>query len=236
MLGFALAKPQMHLPFEEVGTFATTVVQELADTINSLGTGSKKTNVDPGVLGSIYGLGSVLTSGRITGVEWIAPKRGSTRRVTATVDTKVRERVAKKLSTPAKVARYIDGVLDMADFKPRDRKCRIDPAIGAPVMCSFRAGHENLIQALLRQPVRAEGIAAVQPYTGRIELLEISPIEPLPSLARGGGNFLSSQSIQQLVEAQGIKPVRDVSTFGGIIPDEEVEDFISDIYQARKNP
>lgn len=234
MLDFALAKPQMHLQFEDIGTFANSVVQELVEAIRSLGNGNKKANIDPGVLGSIYGLGSVVAPERISGVEWIAPKRGGKRQVSAIVDSTVRERVAKRLSSPIRAPRYVDGVLDMADFKPRDRKCRIDPAIGAPVMCSFKAEHDNVIQALLRQPVRASGIATIQPYTGRIELLEISSIEALPSLALGEGNFFASPSIQQLIEAQGVKPIRDISIFAGVIPDDEIEDFLSEIYQARK--
>ncbi len=235
-LEFALAKPQLFLPLEEVGTFATTVVQELADTIKSLGNGNKKTNIDPGVLGSIYGLGSVVAPKRITGVEWISPKRDGRQQIRAIVDTIVRERAAKRLSSPTKVSRFVDGILDMADFRPRDRKCRIDPAIGTPVMCSFRPEDEHVIQTLLRQPVRASGIATIQPYTGRIELLDISSIEALPSLSLGEGNFLASQSIQQLIEAQSVKPIRDISRFAGIIPDDEIDDFVSDIYQSRKTP
>lgn len=233
-LDFALAKPQMHLPFEEIETFAATVIQELTDSIKVLGNGNRKVDTDPGVLGSIYALSSVVTPDRITGVEWIAPKRGNKRQLTAIVNTVVRERVAKRLSTPAKAPRQIDGILDMADFKPRDRKCRIDPAVGASVMCSFGPEHENRVQELLRHPVRARGVATIQPYTERIDLLEIESIEPLPSLALGEGNFFASQSIQQLIESQGVKPIRNISVFAGIIPDEEIDDFISEIYQARR--
>src|ERR1019366_4791429 len=53
-LDFGFAKAQMTLPFDEVRMFGAEVVEELADTIKSLGNGNKKRDLDPGVLQSIY--------------------------------------------------------------------------------------------------------------------------------------------------------------------------------------
>ena len=223
----------MTLPFDEVRMFGAEVVEELADTIKSLGNGNKKRDLDPGVLQSIYGLGSVVEAGRITELDWIVPKAGS-KRIVGSVNKKVRERAATRLSGPTFKVVQIDGVLDMADFSRRDRKCRIDPAAGSCVICTFGPDHENSIQMLLRQPVRVVGIGKIQPHSDRVESLEIRKIEPLPSLSLGEGNFVLSPSLEQLAAAQGTKPIRDIRVLGGFLSDEEVDEFVSGIYQSRE--
>ena len=99
-LDFALTKPQMHLPFKETSEFAVAVVQELAESIKSLGSDNQESDIDPGVLNSIYALSSVVSTERITGIEWIVPKVAGKRQISATVNQVVRERVARRLSTP----------------------------------------------------------------------------------------------------------------------------------------
>ena len=121
----------------------------------------------------------------------------------------------------------------MADFSRRDRKCRIDPAIGASVTCTFGPDHETAIQALLRQPVRVVGIGKILPHSDRVESLDIQKIEPLPSLALGEGNFVMSPTIEQLAVAQGVKPLNDIGTLGGFLADDEVDEFVSEIYGSR---
>ena len=138
---------------------------------------STKTDLDPGVLQSIYGLGGITESGRINTLKWMTPK--ASKRVVAPVNKKVRERAAVQLSRPTFKFTRIDGVLDMVDFSRRDRKCRIDPAIGAPVSCAFGPEHENEVHALLRQPVRVSGTARIQPGTERVDVLDIVKLEAL---------------------------------------------------------
>jgi len=231
-LEFGLAKAQMPLPFDDVKTFGAEVVEELADTIKSLGNGNKKQDLDPGVLQSIYGLGSIVGTGRISELTWIAPK-GGRKQVRGLINKKVRERAATRLSGPTFKVVQIDGVLDMADFSRRDRKCRIDPAIGTSVTCTFGPDHETVIQALLRQPVRVVGIGKILPHSDRVESLDIQKIEPLPSLALGEGNFVMSPTIEQLAVAQGVKPLNDIGKLGGFLADDELDDFVSEIYGSR---
>lgn len=231
-LDFGLVKAQMPLPFADAKVFGSEVVEELADTIKSLGDGNKKRDLDAGVLQSIYDLGSIIEGGRITALDWIAPKPGK-KRVLGSVNKKVRERAAARLSGPRFKFTQVDGVLDMADFSRRDRKCRIDPAIGTPVICTFSAEHEQNIQALLRQPVRVTGLGKSFPHSDRIDSLEIQTINPLPSLSLGEGNFAMSPTIEQLVAAQGAKPLRDASTLAGVLADDEVDEFIAAIYESR---
>jgi hypothetical protein len=234
-LDFAMAKPQMVLPFEEMRHFGSEVVEELADTIKSLGNGNRKSNIDPGVLESIYSLSSLIETGRITELEWIAPKPGR-KKVSGFVNRKVREHAATQLSGPRFKITQVDGILDMADFSRRERKCRIDPAIGLSVVCTFSPEHENTIQALLRQPVRVIGLGRIQPQSDRIDSIEIQRIEILPSLSLGEGNFFLSPSIEQLAASQGVGPLRDTSKLGGVLEDNEVEEFISEIYSSREIP
>lgn len=234
-LDFGLAKPQMSLPFADAKSFGAEVVHELADTIKSLGNGNKKTDLDPGVLQSIYGLGGITQAGRINTLKWIAPANG-TKQVVAAVNKKVRDSAAIQLSRPTFKFTQIDGVLDMADFSRRDRKCRIDPAIGAPVVCTFGPEHESEVHALMRQPVRVSGMGKIQPASDRVDMLEIHKIEPLPSLHLGEGNFFMSPGIEQLAASQGVVPLKDVKILSGVLADNEVEDFISAIYESREKP
>ncbi len=231
-LDFGLAKPQIPLPFADFRAFGSEVVGELADTIRSLGNGNKKTGIDPGVLQSIYSLGSVVQPGRISKLNWTAPKN-SRKNVTGEVTKKVRERAAASLSGPSFKTVQIDGVLDMADFSRRERKCRIDPAIGVSIICTFPHEYENKVQGLLRQPVRATGLAKIQPHTDRVDSMDIQSLEPLPSLALGEGNFFQSPDLYQLATSQGVKPISDVSSLAGLLSDDEVDDFIAAIYEER---
>ena len=121
----------------------------------------------------------------------------------------------------------------MADFSRKDRKCRIDPAIGPSVTCSFGPEHEGEVLALLRQTVRATGLARIQPRSDRVDSLEIQNIEALPSLSLGEDRFFLSPDIQELAASQDVGPVCDAGALGGDLTDEEVEDFVAEIYRAR---
>ncbi len=233
-LQFGLTKPQMPLPVSD--HFGSQVISDVAETIRALGNGNKKRlEIDSGVLQGLYNLAAVAESKRITEVDWIAPKSNTKKRIIAPVNKAVREKLAQRLSSPTKTIMHVDGILDMADFKPKEHKCRIDPAIGASVTCTFDEPLANEIQSLLRRSVRATGEATLQPYTARIETLKIHAIQPLPSLALGEGNFFSVRSISELAAAQKVKPLRNVSTLAGAFPsDEDIDEFLEEIYSARR--
>ena len=61
----------------------------------------------------------------------------------------------------------------MADFKEQEHKCRIHPAIGQPIACSFDVSQEDQVYQSLRKPVRVTGMAKINPNTGRIDELRI---------------------------------------------------------------
>ncbi len=233
-LQFGWAKPQTNIEFPDQSTFSEDVVRELAVTIKSLGNGNKHES-DPGVIQALYGLSAVTEQRRIAEIEWVALRAGTRKKVSAFVNRKVRERAAARLSSPRKAERQVDGVLDMADFKPNDLKCRIDPAIGAPVFCTFNERNATQVQLLMRQPVRAIGEATIAPYSERIDSLHIHTIERLPSLSLGKDNFFAESSIEELASLQKVKPIKDMSTFASGFPvDEDVDQFLEEIYSARR--
>jgi hypothetical protein len=147
----------------------------------------------------------------------------------------VRENVAVRLSRPQKILVQVDGILDMADFKPEEFKCRVDPPIGASIMCIFDRECANDIYRLLRKPVRAKGEATLKPYTDRIDSIHIEEITPLPSLHLGEGNFFANPSIEELAALQKVKPLKDMAILSGGLPDDEdVDKMVEGIYAARK--
>jgi hypothetical protein len=102
-------------------------------------------------------------------------------------------------------------------------------------MCTFDESRANQVHALLRKPVRALGEAILQPHTSRIESLHIESIERLPSLSLGEGNFFASPSLSELASVQKVKPMKDISSLAGGFPkDEDIDDFLEEIYSARK--
>jgi len=231
-LEFGLVKPQ--LPLIPDAEFGVEVIKELTGTINSLGNGNRKV-VDPGVLQGLYGFNTVVDPKRISSIEITNRRIGRQPALKATINQIVTERVAARMSGPRTSTVHIDGVLDMADFKIKDLKCRIDPPIGTSITCLFDPDLADQVYSLLRQPVRVDGMATLQPYTDRIESVHIEEIQKLPALFMGERNFFSAQTIQQLATAQKVKPMKDISILrGGFPKDEDVDDFLGEIYSARK--
>ena len=233
-LQFDVAKPQVTL--EEVGTLANEAVDELAKTIKLLGNGNHKTaEIAPGVLRSLYNLGSVLETKRITSLQWIVPRRIGHKRVSADITKPLMKKIASKLSAPRKAMITVDGVLDMSDFKPSDRKCRIAPPLGVPLDWTFEAEKDDVILKLMRRPVRVSGEAEIQPDTDRPGVLHIQTIQELPSLELGKGLFWSNMSIAELAAAQDVKPLKNVSQLASGIQDEEdLDGILEEIYSSRK--
>ena len=233
-LQFGLAKPQLPLPLGDSGSFGSKVVAELASSIKSLGNGNGK-QIDAGVLQSLYALGGVMQSNRISEIDWITPRRGDQPRITGSLNKTVRERVTSRLSLPRKQFMAVDGVLEMADFKAKDRKCRIDPAVGASIMCTFNEIQESDVYRLLRHPVRIMGEGVFPPNSNRVESLRIESIAELPSLALGKGNFFGETSIQELANLQKVGPIEGRADLGGWFPaEEDIDEFLSEVYEARK--
>jgi hypothetical protein len=90
----------------------------------------------------------------------------------------------------------------MADFKPNDLRCRIDPATRVSVVYTFDERDATQVQLLIRHPVRVLGEAVIAPYTERVATLHIYRIERLPSLSLGEGNFFAESSLSEFAGSQ----------------------------------
>ena len=102
-------------------------------------------------------------------------------------------------------------------------------------MCTFDDAQANKIHSLLRRPIRAKGIATIQPYETRIDSLHIRDVELLPSLDLGGGNFFANSTIKELAATQRVKPIKNVSVLAGALSkDEDIDEFLSEIYKGRE--
>jgi hypothetical protein len=234
ILDFGIAQHQRVIEFPDTTTFGTEAVAEVASAIKSLGNANKK-DIDPGVLQGLYGLGNLVQPKHITSIEWISPKHGKTKKVVAAVNKTVKHRIANRMSRPRHAQATVDGVLYMAAFKDQDMKCQIEPAMGAPVTCSFGEDKADRVQNLLRHPVRAVGLATYPPYSDRIECLQIESLEPLPSLNLGEGDFFKPRSILELAASQKVKPIRDIGALSGVFEEgDDVDAFLEDIYASRK--
>ena len=227
-LDFDLRKPQRALPFTQ--EFGEKAIREII-----AGLRKRSDGVDPGVLLRMYTMAEVITSKLISRIEWIAPSRnGHNGKTSAAITKAVRNRLAKQLSTPRKAVVEVAGVLDMADFKPEDFRCRIDSPIGAPVVCTFDPSKADQVQKLLRENVRVKGEGTINPYTDKVEVLHISEIvASLEALA--DQSFFANPSLQELLAASNVKPITDPSVLAGWVPeDEDVDEMVKYIYESRR--
>ena len=232
-LDFDLRKSQRALDFRE--EFGTIAIREVAKTI----TGLRKKNVDgfdPGVLLRLYSLTGAINPKLISQIDWIIPSHnGHGRTISAPITKAVRTNVAKRLSSSRKAPVEVDGVLEMADFKKEEYKCRIDPPIGLPVMCTFDPQRADEIYGLLRKYVRVKGEGTIHPYTDKVEVMHIGEIIPLSPMALSDQSFFANPSITDLMIANNVQPIDDPSVFiGGIPADEDIDEMLKVIYDTRR--
>lgn len=233
VLSFDLARPQLSIPLQRtVGGEVVLEVQRILEDLKA----DRDRDYDPGVLDSLNGLGEVFDRGSIEAIEWIVPRStGKKGRLSAVYNKAVRERVMKRVKAPERQLQTIEGTLEMADFKEGDERCRIHPPIGNPVACKFEKETEDTIYELLRRPVRVQGETSLDPNTRRVAFIQVKKIEPLDSLAAGAAAFLRPYSFEELAQLQGVKPLESISVLAGGIPeDENLDEFLDDIYAHRE--
>jgi hypothetical protein len=54
-----------------------------------------------------------------------------------------------------------------------------------------------------------------------------------PALGPIGESFFAAKTLDQLIAEQGTLPIYDLSVFAGAIPDEDMDEFVADIYRTR---
>ena len=233
VLGFEPASHDRHLP--AIRTRALEAINGVVESIDSVAKG-KDTQVDPGVLDSLKGLGGVFTK-RVKAVEWsAAPVPGRRRtRTRVTFNPTVYKKVEKLLRPPTTCPVSIDGVLEMADFRPGDYKCRLHPTLGSPVVCTFGPDLAEKVYSVLRKVAHIEGTGTVNPHTGKVESVELRTIEALSPLDVNAGGFFAGWTLDQLVQMQSVEPLRDPKVLSGGWPeDEDVDEVLNEIYQRRQ--
>jgi hypothetical protein len=234
VLPFRLAKPQQLLPMPGAEAFGDQVIHEVVTTVKRLGSKRTGDNFESGVLQSLRGLGDILDKKRISGIEWIVPSRAGRRSIKAVFDTRTRDQVLQKIKAPSQRRETVEGVLEMADFKEQERRCRIHPPIGQAVPCTFDAAREEEIYKALRKPVQVTGMATINPNTGRIDELRIETVGTVDQLGIGAKDFFKPRSIKELAKLQGIRPVKSPKGFSGGWPtDQDVDTFLEEIYTSR---
>ena|SRR6266446_7830317 len=97
---------------------------------------------------------------------------------------------------------------------------------GSPTLFSFGSDKAETVLEATRKPVRA----AVDPETHNLEGIEITS----PPALKGERSFFDARTIDQLIAEQGIHPITDLKLLAGAIPDEDVDDFVADIYRDRE--
>lgn len=231
LLSFDLAKPQLSM----TPTLGVDVVGEVACVIKGLAADVDR-EYDPGVLDSLRSLGEVFDRGSIESIDWVVPGMDSKRKqLHAVFSKKVRDRVIKRARAPERALQTIEGTLEMADFKEGDERCRIHPPIGSPVSCDFDKEMEDEIYGLLRRPVRVKGEASLDPYTRRIAFVRIREIHAVDPLVVGAAAFLAPHSLEELARLQGVKPLENAGDLAGGFPeDENIDEFLDDIYKHRE--
>jgi hypothetical protein len=232
ILPFRFAKPQQSLP--GAITFGADVIAEVATAVKRIGGAGKGYAFEPGVLDSLRVLGEVFEKKRVSKVEWIVPSRPGQRAIKAVFDKRVRDRVLQKIKKPSQRSESVEGVLEMADFKEQEHKCRIHPPIGQPIVCSFDESQEDQVYQSLRKPVRVSGTAKINSNSGKIDELRIEKIGIIEPLLTGGKDFFTIRSIEELAEVQGVKPLKNPKAFAGGWPaDQDVDAFLEEIYSSR---
>lgn len=234
VLPFVLAKPQQPLPLPDVTTFGRDVVREVTTAVKTLGSDKVRadTHFEPGLLHSLRGMGEVLSKD-VTKIEWIVPGNGK-RGLKATFDKRVSDRVSARIKSPSTRQYAVEGVLEMADFKEQDHRCRVHPLVGQPIVCTFKPEQEQEVYDALRKPVRIEGTATVNPNSGKVESVAIKKIGITEQLLIGAKEFLAGRSLEQLAEAQGVSPMVNPKVLvGGWPADEDIDAFLEDVYSSR---
>jgi hypothetical protein len=62
----------------------------------------------------------------------------------------------------------------------------------------------------------------------------VVPVAPQEKPVSFKGDFFAAKTIDQLIAEQGVRPVTDISIFAGTIPDEDIDEFVADIYRDRR--
>lgn len=156
-------------------------------------------------------------------------------------DREVHRRLVERIQGPVANRRTVEGRLLMGDFKETGLRCRVHPAAGRPISCTFVEAQRDAVLAALTRYVRLVGEAIER--GGHIESLRIEDIEILDKdedvtagQEKGGAFFEPLQVLEALAAEQGVKPASDFDKLlGHFWPEREsADDFIRTVRQWRR--
>ncbi len=153
-------------------------------------------------------------------------------------------RIQERIKGPQTNIRTIEGRLLMADFKEHGTRCRVHPSAGEPVLCLFdEEQRDEVLDDILRY-VRIVGEAKEDPLTGKIASIKIHDIERLDDregeaadlLPQGtpiSRSFWESPTLDELAQAQNVRPMADVRALFGTWPGEIGDGFEREVDDLR---
>lgn len=153
-------------------------------------------------------------------------------------------RIQERIKGPQTNIRTIEGRLLMADFKEHGTRCRVHPSAGEPVLCLFdEEQRDEVLDDILRY-VRIVGEAKEDPLTGKIASIKIHDIERLEDregeaadlLPQGtpiSRSFWESPTLDELAQAQNVRPMADVRALFGTWPGEIGDGFEQEVDDLR---
>jgi hypothetical protein len=152
--------------------------------------------------------------------------------------------IQKRIKGPQTNIRTIEGRLLMADFKEHGTRCRVHPSAGDPVLCLFDEEQKDEVLEDILQYVRITGEAKEDPATGKIVSVKIHDIERLEDregeaadlLPQGTPilmSFWESPTLEELAQAQNVRPMADVRAIFGTWPGELDDGFEQTIDELR---
>ena len=244
-LDFGPASKQLSL-LPEMQSLGFDAVNAVATTLRAVSKARGKWKPpDPDVLDALDELGGIFKEG-VKSLKWIAPSQNGHKTTTAefvpATHRKLKRRKQESLplesSTPlAPTAEgtssvhstsqvpiqesFLEGMLEVAGGS-----VRITPLIGAPAVISYGADKAETVLEAMHKPVRVK-----LDKQGGHKLVDI---EITAEMDTGTASFFTPKSIDQLIAEQHIHPITDISVLGGAIPDEDLDEFVAEIYRDRK--
>lgn len=240
VLGFERRQTEVALPGMDLGLdiFEKTLsglsaVQEVDDRLPP--------GYDAGVLMAWRDAGTLFSKG-ITRINFTLNHRDTS--LTTNFTPEGFTRIQERIKGPQTNIRTIEGRLLMADFKEHGTRCRVHPSAGEPVLCLFDEEQKDEVLDDILQYVRIVGEAKEDPQTGKISSIKIHDIERLEDregeaadlLPQGtpiSRNFWESPTLDELAQAQNVRPIADVWALFGTWPGEIGDGFEEDIDELR---
>jgi len=240
VLGFEREQTEPPLPGMDLG------LKILENALNGLSTVQEANSTlpagyDAGVLMAWRDAGTLFSQG-IEKIEFTLNHREQPLSTTFTPEGF--RRIQDRIKGPQTNIRTIEGRLLMADFKEHGTRCRVHPSAGDPVLCLFDEEQKDEVLEDILQYVRIVGEAKQDPISGKISSIKIHDIERLEDreneaadlLPQGtpiSRDFWESPTLDELAEAQGVKPLADVRALFGTWPGEADDGFEEAVDELR---